>query len=134
MKARIAFYLTIAITVVAFDVMFSLVSKALQINYVDFIFGSWILYAAAGFFVCRYLTFPEGILGGAVAGLSDSTAGWAVSSLIGPYMSQPQPDLSPVLILIVIVVVTGSGAFLGLVGALLSLLVIRLGYGRTAHP
>lgn len=132
MRKRATLYLGIAIAVVTFDVAASFLSKSLHINYLNFAWGSWGLYTASGYLACRRFTFLEGILGGAVAGLSDSTIGWAVSFLIGPYISYEQPNFSPILIAIVIIFVTMSGTIFGLLGALLSKLHGRLRYSSDA--
>jgi hypothetical protein len=134
MRTRVIFYLGVAITVVLFDAGASFVSRTFHINYVNFILGSWGIYAASGYFACRHFRFWEGVLSGTVAGLSDSTLGWGVSFLIGPYPPFQLPDFTPVLLSLVIIsvvfVVTVSGAFFGLLGALLCKLVGRLGHGK----
>jgi hypothetical protein len=52
------------------------------------------------------------------AGLVDSTVGWFVSRMIGPFLRTDLPTLEPILIAMVIVVVTVSSFALGSLGAL----------------
>ena len=119
-KAKL--FLTVAGAVILFDALASLASRSLSFNYANLVWVSLCLYLASGYFGCKYHDFLSGILAGSIAGLSDSTIGWALSAAIGPdTTSHPRP--APLSILIVIVIVTTTGTLFGLLGALLCRLV-----------
>lgn len=74
-----------AFTVVAFDALASVGSLRLGFPYTRAVVGSWLIYAAVGFFAGR----TDGDLfvaamAGVVMGMVDATAGWAVSWYLGP--------------------------------------------------
>lgn len=119
------FYLAVAGGIVLFDVVASLASKALGFDYTSLVWVSWCLYIASGYFGCKRYGFPWGVLAGAVAGLADSTAGWALSSAIGPHIPFAQAVYSPLLITVVVITVTLKGTLSGFVGALLGLVTRR---------
>lgn len=120
MKNAAKFCLGIACVVVLFDTSASFASRAARFNYTNLFLVSWALYVASGYFGYKYLNLLTGIAGGLVAGLTDSTIGWGVSSLIGPYLPFAQPGrYPPALIAIAIVIVTATGGFFGFVGVLL---------------
>jgi hypothetical protein len=128
MKNQAKFYLAIACVIILFDIAASFASRAAQFNYTNLAWVSWGLYVACGYFGCKYRGFLGGVVAGLVAGLSDSTVGWALSCLIGPYLPFAQPGrYAPVLIAVAIVIVTAMGAFFGLVGALLCKITTRGG-------
>jgi hypothetical protein len=69
--------------------------------------------------------FVYGMLLGTFAGLVDSTLGWFVSRMVGPFLRTDIPKLEPLIIAIVIIVVTASAFALGSLGALLCKLLGR---------
>ena len=125
MKKRIQFVFIIVAAIVLFDAVASVVSRALQVDYAKLFWVSFLLYSAAGYFGCKYFDFLTGLGGGFVAGLADSTAGWLVSSTVGPYTSTAQLRYGPVMILFTVSVVSVVGAFFGLVGALVRKIIER---------
>ena len=125
MKKRIKFYLIVASVIVLFDLVASITSRTLEFDYTKLGWVSWGLYFAAGYFGCKYFDFLSGAVAGLVAGLSDSTIGWAVSSAIGPYIPFTQPPYTALLIIVVVIIVSAKSTFLGLIGALLCKILNR---------
>ena len=125
MKKRIQFGLIIIAAIVLFDALASLLSRTLQIDYAKLFWFSFLLYLAAGYFGCKYFDFLTGLGGGFVAGLTDSTVGWFVSSAIGPYTSAAQQEYGLVIILFTVIIVSVLGAFFGLIGALVRKIIGR---------
>jgi hypothetical protein len=125
MKQRIKFYLTIAGIIVMFDAVASAASRTLLLDYTKLAWASYIFYVAVGYLGCKYFDLPSGIAAGLVAGLFDSTLGWFLSSTIEPYIPFAQPHYTPLLVSVVIIMVSLTGALFGLVGALLSRMVNR---------
>ena len=119
------FYLTVAVGIVLFDVVASLASKTLSFDYTGLVWVSRCLYITSGYFGYKVYGFWGGVLAGLVAGLADSTAGWMLSSAIGPYIPYAQPVYSPLLIMVVVLTVSLKGTLFGCVGALLGLLTRR---------
>jgi hypothetical protein len=117
MKERIQYYFTVACVIVLFDVIASFASRALAFNYTKLAWASWSLYALAGYVGCRRFGFLSGIVAGLIAGLSDSTVGWSLSSAIGPYIPLTQPRHTLLLVSVVIVIVSLTGAFFGFIGS-----------------
>ena len=109
----------VASVIVLFDLIASVASRTLEFDYTKLGWLSLGLYFAAGYFGCKYFNFLSGVLAGLVAGLSDSTIGWAVSSAIGPYIPFTPPQYTPLVILIVVMFISAMSTFLGLIGALL---------------
>jgi hypothetical protein len=118
MKKRIHFGLIVVGAIVLFDALASVLSRTLQIDYAKLFWVSFLLYLAAGYFGCKYFDFLTGLGGGFIAGLTDSTVGWLVSSAIGPYTSRAQQQYGLVIILFTVIIVSVLGAFFGLIGAL----------------
>jgi hypothetical protein len=125
MKKRIQFALVVVGAILLFDASASGLSRTLQIDYVKLFWVSFSLYFAAGYFGCRYFDLLTGLGGGFVAGLTDSTVGWLVSSVIGPYTSTPQPQYVVATVLFTVILVSVLGAFVGLIGALVSKIIGR---------
>jgi hypothetical protein len=84
-----------------------------------------VLNAIPGYLGCKFYGLLGGILAGLVVGISDSTIGWALSSVIKPYISFEQPDYTFPLILEIIASVSLGASIFGLIGALLFLVVNR---------
>ncbi len=125
MQKRIRFYLIVASVIVLFDLVASVLSRTLEFDYSKLGSISWGLYFAAGYFGCKFFDFLSGVFAGLIAGLSDSTVGWAVSSAIGPHIPIAQPTYTVLLISIVIIIVSAQSTFLGLIGALLCKMIKR---------
>ena len=120
MKKRIQFYLIVVFVIVMFDAVASAVSRTLIFDYTKMVWFSYILYVAAGYLGSKSFDVVSGIVAGFIAGLADSTIGWLLSSVIGPFIPFAQPRYTPLLVFVVIISVSIGGALLGLVGALLS--------------
>ena len=71
-------------SVVVYDAIASVASTALGFRYGLASIGSLALYAAIGAFAARTKSRSFSLVVGAIAGLSDATAGWGISWLIGP--------------------------------------------------
>ena len=108
--------ITIAV-VVGFDVIASLASRLLQFEYMSLILVSLAIYLAAGYWGAHKQGFFFGLLLAALAGLTDSTIGWWVSTLIRPYSAMGIPALALSLQLIILVIVTPLALGIGFVGA-----------------
>ncbi len=108
-----------AAVVLAFDTVAAGASAALGFPYASAAPGSWLIYAAAGFFGARAGGGVwMGVLAAAMTGLVDSTAGWLVSSAIGP--GRPVgAAASAGAVAATVVTVTVLAAVVGLVGAVL---------------
>jgi hypothetical protein len=118
MKNRIRFYLIVTCGIVLFDAIASFASRAFAFNYSKLFWLSWCLWALAGFFGCKYFDFLSGIGAGLVAGLSDSTVGWALSSAIGPNIPFTPYRPTPMIILLVVMSVSFMSTVIGFIGAL----------------
>jgi hypothetical protein len=123
-KVLIAF-----LVVVGFDAIASFLSRSFQFEYANFVWLSFLIYVALGFWGAFRQGFVYGMLLGAVAGFTDSTAGWFVSRMIGPFIQPKIPPLNAIVIVITIVTVTVLALALGSLGAVLCKLV---GQTRTA--
>lgn len=75
-----------AAVVIAFDAAASLASRATGVAYSWATVGSWLLYAGFGFLASRAAggSVRAAALTGLVLGVTDASAGWAVSWAIGP--------------------------------------------------
>jgi hypothetical protein len=107
---------TIAV-VVGFDVVASLASRLLQFDYTNLILVSLAIYLGAGYWGAHKRGFFFGLLLGALAGLTDATLGWWVSTLIRPFSRMPIPPLSLSLQFIILIIVTPLAFGFGFVGA-----------------
>jgi hypothetical protein len=125
-KNKSQFFLAVAATIILFDVFGALASKSLNFAYPNLVWGSWSIYLISGFIGRKLYGFPSGILVGLIAGFVESTIGWALSTIIGPYLPFEKPHYSFLEISIIIAVVTVQGAILGGIGALLNLVISKL--------
>ena len=103
--------------VVGFDAIASVLSRSFQFDYTRLIWVSLLIYFAVGYWGAHRRGVRYGMLLGALAGLADSTIGWAISRMIGPFIETATPPLDPTVILTVVVTVTMTGFVLGLIGA-----------------
>src|SRR5882672_1724154 len=108
--------ITIAV-VVGFDVIASLASRLLQFDYTNLVWVSLAIYLAAGYWGALRRGFLFGLLLGALAGLTDSTIGWWVSTMIRPFSRMGIPPLGLSLQFIILIIVTPLAFGFGLVGA-----------------
>ncbi len=113
------------LAVVAFDALASLLSRLLQFEYANFMWLSFLIYVVVGFWGAFARGFLYGMLLGTIAGFTDSTVGWFVSRMIGPFIQPKVPPLAAVLVVFVVVVVTASAFALGSLGAALCALLKR---------
>jgi hypothetical protein len=111
--------LIIFLLVIAFDAIASLLSRLLEFDYTNFMWISFLIYVAVGFWGAFRQGFVYGMVLGAIAGLTDSTVGWSISRMIGPFIHHKMPPLNPIVIVITIVFVTLTAVALGSVGAVL---------------
>jgi hypothetical protein len=114
-----------AAVVLVFDTVAAGASAALGFPYTAATVGSWLIYAAAAFFGARAGGGVwMGVLAAAMTGLVDSTAGWLISSAIGP--GRPVgAAASPGAIAATVVTVTVLAGAVGIPGAVLGRLTGR---------
>jgi len=117
------------LTILVYATGMSAASRTFGFPYTSGIAGSYLIYAAAGFFGARAGGgLGMGVLAGAAAGLTDATLGWSISWVIGP--GRPPDDVRTAgSIAGIVVFVTFLAAAVGFVGAL----VARL-FGSSAAP
>jgi len=125
MRKRIQFYLIVASVIVLVDLVASLLSRTFEFDYTNLVWVSRGLYFAAGYFGCKYFDLLSGVVAALGAGLADSTVGWAVSTLVGPYLPFTQPTYTLLLISIVVIIVSAKSTFFGFMGALLCKMMKR---------
>ena len=112
-----------AAAVVAFDLLASLASRQFGFAYARATIGSYLIYAAIGFFAARAPSSnPIGAaaIAAAIAGLVDASVGWAVSWVLGPGRL---PEGTPLTVtrwlgvaIFVIALAAGVGALGGIAG------------------
>lgn len=129
---KVFILLIVAASIVLYDLMASLVSRGLQIEYSDFGFGSLVLYFLAGFVVSRKYGFLMGVLAGLVAGIADSTLGLYISELVGPYTSAmlDLTSFSAEDFVYIITFVTIQSTIFGSFGALVAYLLWGKEFGK----
>jgi len=120
MKSKERLFLFVACVIVTFDVLASFASRLAHFNYDNLIWVSLCLYVVCGYLGFRYGRLLGGFLVGLIAGLADSTLGWALSTLIHPNMSSPDTKLTVFNVSTAVVFVTLIGGFFGFVGALVA--------------
>ena len=125
MKRRIKFYLIVAVVIVMFDAVASAASRTLVVDYTKLSLITYILYVVTGYLGCKSFDLLTGTAAGFIAGLCDSTIGWFLSSVIRPYIPFAEPQYTPLMVSVVIIMVSVGGALFGFVGALLSKIVNR---------
>jgi hypothetical protein len=105
------------LAVVTFDALASSLSRVFQFDYTNLVWASFLLYAVAGYWGAHRRGFIFGTVLGALAGLTDSTLGWFVSTWIEPFSRTGIPPVNLPLMLIVMIAVTTIGVVFGLFGA-----------------
>jgi len=73
-----------AIAVVALDTLGSLAARAFGFGYGSLAWGSFIIYAVAGFCAARSSTLRTAAQAGGAVALVDATLGWAIAWALGP--------------------------------------------------
>jgi hypothetical protein len=116
MAFKTKIWLTILV-VFGFDAIASILSKGFQFDYTRLRWVSFAIYLAAGYWGAHHRGFTYGMALGSLAGFVDSTIGWFVSRMIGPFTLTRIPSLSPVVVVLTIVTVTASALVFGLIGA-----------------
>jgi hypothetical protein len=117
MKNKTQLFISVASAIIVFDVVGSFASRLLHFDYGSLMAVTFGLYMLCGYLGFQYRQFLGGFLAGLVAGVADSTAGWALSAAIHPYMRYPQPRPTIFMVSVVIVFVTLVGGFFGFTGA-----------------
>jgi len=117
------------LVIVGFDAIASLLSRSFQFEYANFVWLSFLIYVALGFWGAFRQGFVYGMLLGAIAGFVDGTFGWFVSRMIGPFIQPKLPSLGLVLVVVTIATVTVLALAFGFLGAVACKL---LGQTRTA--
>jgi len=107
------------LVIVGFDTVASFLSSVFQFDYTRLMWLSFLIYVVVGYWGAHRQGFVYGMLLGTFAGLVDSTIGWFVSRMIGPFLRTDIPVLSPVVVAMVIIIVTASAFLFGSVGAAL---------------
>ena len=106
------------IAVLLYDALASWTSAATGFAYGKLAPGSWLIYAAVGFVAARSSGIPAAIVAGALVGLVDASAGWALSWSIGPGRI-PGFVLTPARWIQVAVFVSVTAAGMAVIGGLL---------------
>jgi len=125
MKNKFQYFLAVVISVVIFDVIASFTSKILEFEYTSLAWISLCLYFLAGLFGSKRFDFATGLIAGVIAGFADSTLGWAISSVIKPYISFEQIPYTLPLIVEIITTVSLTGAVFGLIGSFVGYIIRR---------
>jgi hypothetical protein len=120
MKNKTQLFISIASTIVVFDVAGSFASRLLHFDYGSLMSVTVCVYMVCGYLGFQYREILGGFLAGLIAGLADSTAGWALSAAIHPYMQYPQPRPTIFTVSLTIVFVTLVGGFFGFTGAVIA--------------
>ena len=130
MRNKRQLFVSVASTIIVFDVVGSFASRLLHFDYGSLMWVTFCLYIACGYLGFQYRQLLGGFLAGIMAGLADSTAGWALSVAIHPYIQHSQTRPTIFTVSLAIVFVTLVGGFFGFTGA-----VIAKGIGlmRTDH-
>ena len=105
--------------IVMFDVAASFASRLLRFDYASLYAGDIMLYMVGGYLGFQYRQLLGGFLAGLIAGLADSTVGWALSVAIHPFVRYPQPR-TIFTVSVTIVFVTLVGGYFGFAGAVIA--------------
>jgi len=113
-----------AVAIVLYDALTAVISVSTGISYDWFAFGSLLIYFACGYLAARVSKWIFGAMAGALIALAESTLGWAISWAIGPGKLPEEMSIA-VMVVGVILMVVPSGALVGLLGGLVTLLYKR---------
>ena len=105
------------IAIAGFYTAASVLSRSSRFEYSGLVSTSFLIYLAAGYAGGRRRGVKCGMLLGSMAGFIDSTIGWFISRVIGPFteMTFSTPDLAS--IEMVVFTTTTMGFVFGLIGA-----------------
>jgi len=103
------------VAVVLYDAIAAVASRQFDFPYTNAAFGSYILYAVAGYIAGRAGGWRVGAAVGAVLGLIDASIGWAVSTALHAN-APPTPHLTILTWAVVAVMVMVTGGICGLIG------------------
>jgi hypothetical protein len=120
MRNKRQLFISVASGIVVFDVAGSFASRLLHFDYGSLMSVTFGLYMVCGYLGFQYREILDGFLAGLIAGLADSTAGWALSAAIHPYMRYAQPRPTIFTVSLTIVFVTLVGGFFGFTGAVIA--------------
>ena len=110
--------------IVALDTFGSLASKAFGFGYGSLAWGSFLIYAVAGFFAARSGGLRTAAMTSGAVALVDATLGWAISWALGPGRpATGYTGIGPILGTVVFVWLTGI--VLGLMGGLIARFLAR---------
>jgi len=115
--------------IAAFDAVASFLSRMLQFEYTKLMWVSFLIYVVVGYWGAHRRGFVYGMFLATLAGFSDSTIGWFISRMIGPFLQNPVQSFGPVLVLLTVFIVITLAFVFGSFGAVLCKL---LGQTRTA--
>ncbi|HBX65910.1 MAG: hypothetical protein CL670_13285 [Balneola sp.] len=101
--------------IIAFDTVGSFASEFFNFPYSSLNFGSYLIYGIAGFFATKGKDLGKSALAGFIVGLVEATIGWVISWLI--LTEHHELGISPtVVIILIIIFVSLSGTYFGLIG------------------
>jgi hypothetical protein len=109
--------LIMTIAVAGFDAGASVLSRSFRYEYSGLIWTSFLIYLAAGYLGGRRRGIKCGMLLGSMAGFIDSTIGWFIWRMIGPFTEMTIPTLTLPMIVMVVFTTTTIGLVFGLIGA-----------------
>jgi hypothetical protein len=121
-RLKLAVYGSLA--VLAFDAIASAASRAVPFPYARASAGSYIIYAVLGFLAWRLGRFSFAAQLGAILGLVDASAGWAISTALHA-VTPPMPAITPILWAVVAITVMITGVICSLIGAAVAKLTTR---------
>lgn len=120
MKNKTQLFISVASAIVVFDVAASFASRLLHFDYASLMWVTFCLYMACGYLGFQYRQLLGGFLAGLMAGLADSTAGWALSVAIHPYTQHSHASPGIFVVSVTIVFVSLVGGFFGFTGAVIA--------------
>lgn len=107
-----------SIAVLIFDTLASIVSRAFEVRYYYFSFGSLIIYFLAGVYTAKTGRLRDVIINLMFIGLVDASIGWLITVFIKPFQpSNSNPEsvvgfIFVVVFVMAIAVVTGGAGYL----------------------
>jgi hypothetical protein len=126
MKNKTQLFISVASAIVVFDVVASFASRLLHFDYGSLVWVTFCLYMVCGYMGFQYRQLLGGFLAGLMAGLADSTAGWALSVAIHPYIQPSQTRPTVFTVSATIVFVSLVAGFFGFAGAMIAKGISRM--------
>jgi hypothetical protein len=126
MKNKTQLFISVASAIVVFDVVASFASRLLHFDYGSLVWVTFCLYMVCGYMGFQYRQLLGGFLAGLMAGLADSTAGWALSVAIHPYIQPSQTRPTVFTVSATIVFVSLVAGFFGFAGAVIAKGISRM--------